>query len=346
MFRECFETGSFNLEIEKGIEAKEPAPIIVCDIAETGKYSINLSEKDIEILNGENPADYNISYFPSQADAQNSSNEIPKQNYEVSLGNTTLYAKLSPKDGRCSSIANLQITLSALPQPTLEESYFLCEESSVLMLDGGDFESWEWLDNNYSMIGNERSISINEPGEYGLAVTKTNNGNTCQNIAFFTVNLSEGIGEINHTVNGPENDLRLEIEPQNSGNYEYSIDGVNFQASSEFKVGPGTYEITVRDIGGCAMATSRITVQGYQKYFTPNGDGINDEWKIVATENGVFLDVLIYDRYGKLLAQILSGKGGWDGTYNGKPMPSNDYWFSIEYPTGNLVTGHFSLVRK
>ncbi|NGZ90128.1 T9SS type B sorting domain-containing protein, partial [Psychroflexus maritimus] len=37
------------------------------------------------------------------------------------------------------------------------------------------------------------------------------------------------------------------------------------------------------------------------------------------------------DRYGKLLKQLSPSSEGWDGTYNGKPMPSNDYWFKVEY---------------
>ncbi|MGM0635195.1 MAG: T9SS type B sorting domain-containing protein, partial [Bacteroidota bacterium] len=35
--------------------------------------------------------------------------------------------------------------------------------------------------------------------------------------------------------------------------------------------------------------------------------------------------------YGKLLKQLSPSGQGWDGTYNGKPMPSNDYWFRVEY---------------
>ncbi|MDG1777916.1 MAG: T9SS type B sorting domain-containing protein, partial [Flavobacteriaceae bacterium] len=41
---------------------------------------------------------------------------------------------------------------------------------------------------------------------------------------------------------------------------------------------------------------------------------------------------------------------GWDGTYNGQPMPTSDYWFTLEY--NDLKTGqpkqlkaHFSLKR-
>ena len=46
-------------------------------------------------------------------------------------------------------------------------------------------------------------------------------------------------------------------------------------------------------------------------------------------------------------------KGGWDGTFNGQPLPSTDYWFTVDYyeitPLGILVPkefkAHFSLKR-
>jgi gliding motility-associated-like protein len=39
---------------------------------------------------------------------------------------------------------------------------------------------------------------------------------------------------------------------------------------------------------------------------------------------------------------------GWDGTYNGNPLPSSDYWFRIEYTENNIkkqFSGHFTLKR-
>ena len=42
--------------------------------------------------------------------------------------------------------------------------------------------------------------------------------------------------------------------------------------------------------------------------------------------------IYIFDRFGKLLKQISPSLGpGWDGNYNGNPLPSSDYWFLVEY---------------
>ncbi|WP_282787333.1 T9SS type B sorting domain-containing protein, partial [Flavobacterium croceum] len=39
---------------------------------------------------------------------------------------------------------------------------------------------------------------------------------------------------------------------------------------------------------------------------------------------------------------------GWDGTYNGNPLPATDYWFTVEYfelNTTKTFKAHFSLKR-
>jgi gliding motility-associated-like protein len=342
----CFNTGSFQLEVQNGAQAKEPAPFMLCDIDETGIYSLDLGEKDPEILDGLNPADYKVAYYSNQQDANNNINEIPKDNYEAGVGSESLIAKLSSPTSGCTSTVKLDILVSSLPHPELEESYSICPGNEGVILDGGNFESWEWIGTNYENIGNERTITINEPGDYGLSVTKTTEGITCQNTIFFTINRAGTIGEISYNLSGSENNRRVTIQTSNAGDYEYSLDGINYQTSNEFFVSPGNYSIYVQEINGCDRAPSEIYVPGYQEYFTPNGDGNNEKWEIEATEDGEFLDVLIYDRYGKFLVQIMSGKDAWDGTYNGKPMPSDDYWFCVEYKTGHIVTGHFSLVRS
>ncbi|WAC01852.1 T9SS type B sorting domain-containing protein [Lacinutrix neustonica] len=56
------------------------------------------------------------------------------------------------------------------------------------------------------------------------------------------------------------------------------------------------------------------------------------------------LRILIFDRYGKLLSQV-NPLTGWNGTFNGAALPTNDYWFLISRPNGKQYTGHFTLKR-
>ena len=157
-------------------------------------------------------------------------------------------------------------------------------------------------------------------------------------------------------------DTNLSIDPdQNNveffvdgdGDYEYAINGGEFQDDSIFmNVPPGINTVVINDKNGCGMTEPlEFLVVGYPKFFTPNGDNMNDQWNIKGIETLTNPVVYIFDRYGKLLKQ-LGTVGGWDGTYNGRPMPSTDYWYRFEYgevEEGLLVAKtrktHFTLKR-
>jgi gliding motility-associated-like protein len=53
--------------------------------------------------------------------------------------------------------------------------------------------------------------------------------------------------------------------------------------------------------------------------------------------------IFIYDRYGKLITKINTNSDGWDGTFNGNPLPSDDYWYTAKLQDGRETKGHFSL---
>ncbi|MFP9098526.1 T9SS type B sorting domain-containing protein, partial [Flavobacterium sp. RHBU_24] len=63
--------------------------------------------------------------------------------------------------------------------------------------------------------------------------------------------------------------------------------------------------------------------------------------------------IYIFDRYGKLIKQLspasrVTDGEGWDGTFNGAPLPSDDYWFRVEFTEGNterVFRAHFAMKR-
>jgi gliding motility-associated-like protein len=64
--------------------------------------------------------------------------------------------------------------------------------------------------------------------------------------------------------------------------------------------------------------------------FTPNGDGVNDEFKVVAKHLTNFR-VMMFDRWGDMIFQSDDLEEGWNGTYNGRPMPIGTYVVHMSY---------------
>jgi len=88
-------------------------------------------------------------------------------------------------------------------------------------------------------------------------------------------------------------------------------------------------------------------VIGFPKFFTPNNDGYNDTWQVYGINVSSQQESIIYvfDRFGKLVKQLSPSDSGWDGTFNGQPLPSSDYWFHIKLQDGRTFKSHFTLKR-
>ncbi|MEX0359556.1 MAG: T9SS type B sorting domain-containing protein, partial [Allomuricauda sp.] len=103
---------------------------------------------------------------------------------------------------------------------------------------------------------------------------------------------------------------------------------------------------------GCGTVSEKfiqdLSVEGFPKFFTPNGDNVNDIWQFVLPSEGnavIPRNIRIFDRYGRLLAVISENSTGWDGNYGGRPLPAGEYWFSATDDQNREVQGHFALKR-
>ncbi|PKQ45796.1 hypothetical protein CSW08_06960 [Confluentibacter flavum] len=80
------------------------------------------------------------------------------------------------------------------------------------------------------------------------------------------------------------------------------------------------------------------------KFFTPNNDGTHDYWQVYDNANVISI-INIYNRYGKLLKSLAPNSEGWNGTFSGRLLESDDYWYAITLHTGHIIKGHFTLKR-
>ena len=134
------------------------------------------------------------------------------------------------------------------------------------------------------------------------------------------------------------------------GEYEYAIDDAfgSYQDSNVFEnVASGIHTIYIRDKKGCGTIEEEVSVIGFPKFFTPNNDTQHDYWQVsgISDQFQANSSILIFDRRGKLLAELDPLGPGWDGTYNGNLLPTSDYWFKVKLQDGRTFTSHFTLKR-
>lgn len=319
-----------------------PNPIAVCDEDGTqdGLYRFELATLVTpQLLNGL-PTGLVAEYYLSFADALTEKNKIGPIFTNTQALQQTIYARI--KNGQdCYGITPITLVVNTFDPINFEnESLFLCTGSSLnLSVDLG-FSSYLW-----NTGATTEKIIVQEVGTYTVVVT---NDKGCKKTKTFSVKASEkAIYESADVKDFAGNKNSIVINYKGAGNYEFSLDGTSYQDKALFtNVAPGGYTISIRDKNGCGSTTSDlIYVLDYPRFFTPNGDGFNDEWKINNVNALPQSRIVIFDRYGKLLKELTVAGDSWNGTLTGVPLPSDDYWFQLIFRDGKIIKGHFSLKR-
>jgi gliding motility-associated-like protein len=101
----------------------------------------------------------------------------------------------------------------------------------------------------------------------------------------------------------------------------------------------------------CGISTSSVYIRVYKKIvipnaFSPNNDGINDNWNIDALVTYPESSVLIYNRYGQQVYQSTGYAKPWDGTVNGAPLPGGTYYYVIDLKNSTPKIAGWVLIIK
>lgn len=315
----------------------------ICDDLNNGTEIVNLSNYNSFLI----ASSGNIfKYYNSLNGAQNqvTSDEVQNSsNYNLSLGNNLFYVRIE-SPSTCFQIVTLNLILVSKPFVNINDVMPICEGSSITVDAGFGYDNYNWSTNETSS-----SIIISQPGNYSVTVSENHGALICSSTKNFTV-VNSNIGTISEIITSDwtqnENTISVLLTSNSAGNYEYSLNGIDFQDNNIFYgLENGEYTVYIRDKNGCGVSSEDVYLLMYPKYFTPNGDGYNDYWRIKFSENEPNLIVTIFDRYGKLMTQFDSSAIGWDGTCQGYEMPSSDYWFVVKRENGKEFNGHFSLKR-
>ncbi len=326
----------------------------ICDdeanpVDQNGLYDFDTSTFQSTILGGQTGV--NIYYF----DQSNNPLPSPLPNpFRTGTQNVKVIVE-NPINTTCTAQLIIPFVVHPTPKIDLTENVIICLPETEALIDAGILDGsptsnyqFHWYTEGLSNGITTPTMVITSPGNYSVDVT---NAFGCTKTRDITVTGSE-IAHIQSidVVDLSENNT-ITINVTGAGVYEYSIDDINgpYRDTNFFNnVSMGVHEIYIHDKNGCGtVGPITVPVLGVPHYFTPNGDGYNDYWNVKgATELSNRLSIIyIFDRFGKLLKQISATGLGWDGTFNGHPMPADDYWYNIQFQDGRNVKGHFTLKR-
>jgi gliding motility-associated-like protein len=337
----CANYAQVNLVIaNNSIATQNPVPTCDGDAVQDGLHQFDLNAQvSPQVLSGL-PSGMIVEYYLNSADAISQKNLLPNI-FKNTIANQQIIQARIVNGPDCYGIVPITLVVNTFnPANFQDETTFICVGSSTDLSVASGFSSYLW---NTGDITN--SITINATGNYSVTVTSADG---CSAVKKFTVTSSE-MATITDAIitdfSGNENSVLLEYT--GVGNYEFSLDGSYFQDNPLFTgIAPGKYLAYARDKNGCGLSVPYIVyVLDYPRFFTPNGDGYNDFWKIKNIDLFPNAIITIHDRYGKLLQQLNAINPSWDGKYIGKELPSDDYWFHLNFGNGKIIKGHFSLKR-
>ncbi|QGK75568.1 T9SS type B sorting domain-containing protein [Flavobacterium sp. SLB02] len=255
----------------------------------------------------------------------------------VISNNITYYAQAS--NGTCINTDRTPVNIVIYTPPAVtDETVILCQYQKVNLDAGIAGMTYKWSTGETAQI-----ITVSTSGTYTVDVTSPAPEN-CTSRKTITVDehLIPVIARV--TVNGTKAVIYLTKE---ADYYEYSVDGLQFQDSNIFyDVPAGLRTAFVQEKNGCGGNTLNFVVLVFPEFFTPNNDSFNDVWEVAGMENYPQAEITIFDRYGKLIAQLKGSQMTWDGTFNKTPLPASDYWYALKIDnTHPVFKGHFSLKR-
>ena len=307
---------------------------------------------------------YNVNYYTEP----NGTGLISSSNYTLTASGDqpethTIYVYATAFNNvNCFDETSFTVTVHPLRNITIEGG-ILCVDpvtneslTSVLLSSGLNASEYsvDWyLDNNLVHNGVFHNATI--PGTYTVEFTKLSpdtppecnyNSTTVtveqSSVAIATATLSDYF----------ENNAAVTVNVSGGyGDYVFQLDSNLPQNSHIFdNVSSGDHIINVIDTrADCGVLRLEVTVVNYPRFFTPNNDGVNDTWNVWDLRKQDNAEIYILDRFGKIITQIKPSGKGWDGTYNGKNLFSDDYWFLIKYTNEEgeprEFSAHFTLKR-
>lgn len=274
-------------------------------------------------------------------------------NFCFALDNTTWFTFTTNENGGDAFVDFSNINCTNDPtydnelQAVVIEATTPCDESSYTAVSNCISNS----STDFTLTAN--SLSPNTT--YYILVDGDLNGTGITSPAECYFNISTSGPAVTYTVNaGPDVSIETGESTTLSGEapdgFEWSppnyLSNTNSLSPVSTPDETTTYFLSLTTPDGCTYQDD-ITVNVFEPIsvpntLTPNNDGINDTWQIGRIDNYPGAEVTVFDRWGQQVFNTIGYTNArrWDGTQNGKRLPSGTYFYSIDLKTGNK-NNHF-----
>ncbi|MDN3657170.1 PKD domain-containing protein [Ferruginibacter paludis] len=271
---------------------------------------------------------------------------------------TTTYVVVVTGVNSCTATDSVKIAVNPDPVFTISAADTTCLNASAqLLATGGDVYTWSpaALVNNPNIANPTTNASSNTT--YTVVIKEL----TCNTTATLTTSVAvlpvpaikaTKLNDIDCSISAAQ------LQATGSGPFSWSpaasLD--NSTAANPLASPNATtlYTVSAVDLTTNCVATDTITVVvnkiGSTSFFipsafTPNGDGLNDCFKVSHFTFMKSVEVSIFNRYGSMVFHTTTDNDCWNGTYQGKAADAGNYVYYIKaedncskfYKKGNLV---------
>ncbi|MFT3911288.1 MAG: gliding motility-associated C-terminal domain-containing protein [Ferruginibacter sp.] len=253
---------------------------------------------------------------------------------------TTTYV-LNAQWGLCSRTDSITVSILHKPIPYAGKDTIVCPDRAIALLHGSATNtsgpvSFEWSDTTNVLTPHGADTYVTPPATEIFYLTVTDNyGCNFSTSTPVTVVVQRPIvafaGNDTIAVIGQPHQLfatggvSYEWSPANDLNLS------NVQAPLATLDHDQLFHVTVTDIAGC-VGSDDVYVQVYPgpayhipNAFSPNGDGLNDIFRVIPAGIARTDWFRIFNRFGELVFDTNQWLKGWDGTFKGKKQPVGNY---------------------
>jgi gliding motility-associated-like protein len=221
----------------------------------------------------------------------------------------------------------------------------ICQgRTAVLSASGGQHYQWTPSD---GLSSDTIANPIAQPLVSTLYNITISNDFGCRDSALVNINVFENVSinaGADQTINAGDSVILNATVKGTSVNFYWSpatfISDIHSVTPIVYPINNTVYTLTANSMVGCGSATSSVKIKVYKNVFipnafTPNDDGKNDKFRIIAADNYKQFKLLIFNKGGRIIYSTTNIMDGWDGRFKNELQPTGSYVYYIEMRTAS-----------